>query len=344
MTQSTHKLLLAGLGLALSGTLAVGQVTLALGSAYTINGGTLDQTGTDSDGAAYTLSGGGFRGVLFNLNSGVTLANSGDFIELNFSVVSFASNNNNPWAFRFGIFDNDGTAASANDQTSVTDGWLGFMAIYRTTNSNTNQTNNAIFQQGAGTGGLAGTTNVGGGFGGDPSNLAGTGITKVGTNFNSDFRTNEAAFDAVFRIERTATGLDITTLQSDTGTTVTRSIAAANVATYDFNSLAFAHSGNFTIDDIVVTTNIPEPPPTQRCWDCWHSDLWCIAAARVEEVLFSLQHLLIGIPPSACGWRVFCRTSPQNEGEGEALGRGYGRLASGAGAHGRWGEARCRES
>lgn len=233
-------------------------VTLSLGNAYTINGGTLDQTGTGSDGAAFT-SPGQFRGVLFNLGESVTLQETGDYIELNFSVVSFASNNNNPWAYRFGIFDNDGTAATANDQTSVTDDWLGFMAIYRTTNSNTNQTNNAIFQQGAGTGGLAGTTNVGGGFGGDPSNLAGTGITKVGTNFNSDFRTNEAAFDAVFRIERTATGLDITTLQSDTGTTVTRSLLAANVATYTFNSLAFAHSGNFTVDDIVVTSNIPEP-------------------------------------------------------------------------------------
>jgi hypothetical protein len=232
-------------------------ITLTLGNAYTINGGTLDQTGTGSDGAAF--SGSSFRGVLFNLAQGVELQSTGDYIQLDFSVVSFASNNNNPWAYRFGIFDNDGTAATANDQTSVTDDWLGFMAIYKTTNTSTNETNNAIFQQGAGTGGLAGTTDVGGGFGGNPENLSGTGITKVGSNFNSDFRTNEADFNAVFRIERTATGLDITTLQSDTGATVTRSIADANVQTYSFNSLAFAHSGNFTVDDIIVTSNIPEP-------------------------------------------------------------------------------------
>jgi hypothetical protein len=256
MKRTLPKLLLAS-GMIFAASALCGQVTIALGDAYTINGGTLDQTGTGSDGASFT--GSAFRGVLFNLNDTIDLADTGDFIELNYSVESFASNNNNPWAFRYGIFFNDGTPATANDQTSVTDDWLGFMAIYRTTNSQTNQSNNAIFQQGEGTGGLAGTTDVGGGFGGDPGNISGTGISKIGSNFNSDFRTNEAAFDAVFRIERTETGLDITTLQSDTGSTVTRSILDDNVQTYSFNALAFAHSGNFTVDDIVVTSNIPEP-------------------------------------------------------------------------------------
>lgn len=247
--------LCAGLALSLP-SLASANV-ISLGNAYTIDGGSIDQSDTGSDGVSFT-SPGQFRGVLFNLNQAVSLDSTGDFIELNFSVVSFASNNNNPWAFRFGIFDNDGTAATANDQTSVTDDWLGFLSIYRTTNNQTNQTNNAIFQQGTGTGGLAGTTVVGGLFGGDPGNIAGTGITKIGSNFNSDFRADETTFAAVFRIERTDTGLDITTLQSDTGATVTRSILAANVATYEFNSIAFAHSGNFTVDDITVTA-IPEP-------------------------------------------------------------------------------------
>lgn len=235
---------------------------VALGDAYVINGGTLDQTGTGSDGVAFT-SPGQFRGVVFNLQDTVELADEGDYIELTFSVVSFASNNNNPWAYRFGIFDNGGTPVTADNQTSVTDDWRGFFAIYRTTNNGTNETNNAVFQQGQGSGGLAGTPNVGGGFGGDPSNLSGTGITKVGSNFNSTFRTDDASFTAVFRLERTSEDLEIITTQfSDTGATVTRTTSAP--ATWQFNALAFAHSGNFTVDVIEVMTNtLAAPPPVE---------------------------------------------------------------------------------
>ena len=79
------------------------------------------------------------------------------------------------------------------------------------------------------------------------------------SNFNSTFRSGtDAPFTATFRIERTASGLDITTLSdSSNGDTITRS--TSGFVTSTFNSIAFAHNSDFSVDDIVVNTNIPEP-------------------------------------------------------------------------------------
>ena len=118
-------------------------VPVSLGDSYLINGGTLNQAGTGADVGAFT--GAANSGFLYNLGQSVDLANTGDYIEMSFTVVSFVTNNNNPWAFRMGIYDIGGTAATADSQTSVTDNWDGYLAWYKTTSTNTNQTNNAVF-------------------------------------------------------------------------------------------------------------------------------------------------------------------------------------------------------
>ncbi|MCD8483117.1 MAG: Ig-like domain-containing protein [Verrucomicrobia bacterium] len=225
------------------------------GVARTLSGGTLDQTLTGPDGFEYTHAS-GFAGVVFNLSYDLVLESVGDYVELEFEVTGFWSNNNNPWSLRFGLYDNGGTPTTENNETAVTDDWVGYLAWYRTTNTNTNQTNNAIFAQGSGSSGLMGTTQQGGGFGGNPTHL-GSDFAKIGANFNSTMRTSDAPFTAIFRIERTADGLDITSLQhSNTGATIVRSLPASAVVTWTVNAFSFAHNGNLSVSDIRILSNV----------------------------------------------------------------------------------------
>ncbi|MCD8483112.1 MAG: Ig-like domain-containing protein [Verrucomicrobia bacterium] len=139
-----------------------------LGSAFVINGGSLDQSVTGPDGLQFAQSS-GYQGALINLTESIELSQEGDYIELHLTVQEFSSSNNNPWAFRFGLFDNGGNPATADNQTSVTNDWVGYLAWFRTTNSTTNSTNNGLFRQASGSAGLLGTNSQGGGFGTNPS-------------------------------------------------------------------------------------------------------------------------------------------------------------------------------
>ncbi|MCC5843624.1 MAG: immunoglobulin domain-containing protein [Verrucomicrobia bacterium] len=237
--------------------------SIALGDAYLIYGGSFTLAGEADNGFDFTNTA-NYQGILFNLAQTADLQEIGDYVELTFDVLSFSSGNNNPWAYRFGLFDHSGSPATENNQTSVTDSWTGMLAWYKTTNSNTNQNNNAMFQQNSGTAGLLGVDNMGGGFGSSPGSLGG-GISKIGSNYNTTFRNNDTTFTVTFRIERTDTGLDITTLQwSNSGETITRSLAHASVSSYAFNALGFAHNGDFSVRNIEVMTNTlaqPGEPP-----------------------------------------------------------------------------------
>jgi hypothetical protein len=230
---------------------------MTLGEAFTILGGTLDQSATGSGGGAF--SGESHGGFLVNLQETAVLAEEGDYVELSFRVTAMSTNNNNPWAFRFGVFDNAGTPVAAHNQTQITSQWLGCLPWYKTAQNSGDLNNNALFQQGVGAGNLLSAGN-GGGFGTSPSSLA-AGITKLGANFNSTFRTNDMPFTAMLRLERTAAGLEVTATQfSDTGATISRTVGEP--ATWSFNAVAFAHSGSFTVDDIQVMTNtLAAPPP-----------------------------------------------------------------------------------
>ncbi|MCC5842062.1 MAG: Ig-like domain-containing protein [Opitutales bacterium] len=234
-----------------------------LGAAYVINGGALDQSTTGPNGLAFNRAS-GYQGALFNLTETISLQSVGDYIELHLTVAEFVSSNNNPWSFRFGLFDHAGVPATADNQTTVTNEWVGYLAWFRTSTTGTSVVNNGLFRQASGSAGLAGTPNQGGGFGSNPSGIGG-GIARLGSEFTGTFRTEDTSFQAMLRLERTEDGLHVTTIRhSHTGEEISRTDLAAHVPTWDFNAIAFAHDGNFTLVDIEVMSfgeAGDEPPP-----------------------------------------------------------------------------------
>ncbi|MCD8483111.1 MAG: hypothetical protein LR015_10880 [Verrucomicrobia bacterium] len=82
----------------------------------------------------------------------------------------------------------------------------------------------------------------------------------MGSEYTATFRTADTPFAAVLILERTSDGLTITTIRhSNTGELISRTDATANVPSWVFNAVAFAHNGNFVVLDIDILSNLLEP-------------------------------------------------------------------------------------
>jgi hypothetical protein len=275
---------------------------VTLGAFYTINGGSLNSTGVNAVGTNMTASGSSaYDGALAQFAAPVTLDATGDRLTLTFVTESLTTNNNQTWSFRYGLFNTNGNAVSANDQTAATDLWTGYFAVRHTTssaisNENTggtaDHTANSLFKQATGTARVI-AEGVGGGFGAFPT---ANGVTQLiarnaGDNAvggadgtDGDFRSADLPITVTLVLERVATGLQITTTPRFTAGGNRGSFTFTDTAptTYTFNAIAFGSINHFRVDDVVVSAALTPPPPASG-YATWSATAFPLEATPEER-------------------------------------------------------------
>jgi hypothetical protein len=265
----------------LSGTAACAVLLPAsnvpVGTFYTINGGALNATNVDTVGTNMTASASNaYDGALAQLSSPVTLASEGDRLTLTFLTESMATNNNDTWNFRFGMFNTNANPVTANDQIAASDLWTGYFAMRHTSQSASSNENggtadlyrNSIFKQGVGSSPLL-MEGLGGLFGASPAGIAADVIQLITSadgndavggadGSDGDFRQSNLPISVTLILERVAAGgLKVTTTpRFSNGNTGSFTATDLTPITYTFDSIAFGNIGNFRVDDVVVTANV----------------------------------------------------------------------------------------
>jgi hypothetical protein len=195
------------------------------------------------------------NGVIGVLPFPIVLANINDFITLSFKFryLNVASATPNSVGFRFGIWGDGGTPVTADGQGSVSDNDQGYYATIGVGSAAAPGTGNLFFNEGGGTAPIGGGT--------DRGAITGSG---GGVAIN-----DQLVHTALFTLRRTgATTLDLS-LSYDGGAAFTGTSSGAGIRT-TFNEIAFndgfvASPVQFAVDDVVVTSNVPEPATGLMC-------------------------------------------------------------------------------
>lgn len=194
-------------------------------------------------------------GVVANLDGVGVIADEGDFVELRFSLDSISTNNNNPWAFRYGLFDNNGSPA-VEDHGTATAAWTGTLPWYHTRDDvDTTITNNALFYQGTGATNVMGVPSIGGGFDTSP-----TGLTTEffqSPNFTGLIVNSQLPQEIYLRLEKTG-GQIVAYFLNGVWSGTAEENRSAIVFTPNVllvTSMGIAHSNNFTATNIRVLAN-----------------------------------------------------------------------------------------
>lgn len=197
-----------------------------------------DSAGIGSgDALQHNPNGSTFRKII-RTYSAFTLSSEGDYLELNFDLrFPSGSPTSNSQGFRFGLYNSNGTAPTADGQNLTTNDFGYYSAL--------------------GTGGTAGKfifeTEANGFLGGGTQNqLVGGGTTAL----------NDAlAHQITFRLERVATGLSVD-LSFDGGSIL--AVVDTSPTTYTFDQIGIglgsvsSTDDNYRIDNVQLTA-VPEP-------------------------------------------------------------------------------------
>ncbi len=185
----------------------------------------------------------------------IVLANVNDFITLSFKFrfLNVGTASPNSTGFRFGIWGDAGTVVTGDNQAAASDNDPGYYAV-----------------TGVGTGGApgagaffynenGGTAPIGGGLDRAAVTASGAGVAI----------TDNLVHTAVFTLRRTGATTVGLTLAYDGGTAFTGTSSGAGIHT-TFSEIAFndgfvASPVQFAIDDVAVTTNVPEPATGLMC-------------------------------------------------------------------------------
>lgn len=197
-----------------------------------------------------------YGGVVANLDGVGVIADDGDFVELRFSLDAISSNNNNPWAFRYGLFDNNGSPAIA-DNGAATAEWTGtFPWGHVRDSSDGADSKNGLFYQGTGTTDVLGVPSIGNGYGTSPTGLTSEFWQIPGAVAGAVVNTFLPQ-DMYLRLEKT-NGQIIGYFLNGAWSGVAEENRPAMSFTPDvlvITSLGFAHSANFTVSNIQVLAN-----------------------------------------------------------------------------------------
>lgn len=214
-----------------------GSSTLAIANDATFASNVLAFDDTNGDGQS--------EGIVAPLGTSLSLDNTGDFLTLSFSFrytnnASAGANNAN---FRFGLFNSQSTAVTADNQVeSVND--MGYY-VQVGSGGSVAATNNIFFEE------TGGTAPILGGI--DRSNKVAS-STGFGINDNAI----HTASLTLTRTSATVMGLSLTI----DGTTITASDTSTLITSFDEIAFAngFSTTGlDFLLDSVVVTSSVPEP-------------------------------------------------------------------------------------
>jgi hypothetical protein len=196
------------------------------------------------------------RGVVAALDTPISLAEAGDFVELLFRTEGMPAPTNGNLVLRFGLFNDNGQPVEA-DFSTVTDASLGFFG-----GLSTGSREHALAVQGAGAAQILGRGRD------TAADLNFGGMTRLDTFVGL----NGGQRDVILRLQRQADGSVSMQMQSrDTNIrtlVMQATVPAASVPTYTFNQVAFAlgsvTSDGVTITDLTINTLLPGEPMAPR--------------------------------------------------------------------------------
>jgi hypothetical protein len=194
-----------------------------------------------------TTSSGGNE-IIGLLPTPITLATQGDFITLSFRFryVNVSTATANSAGFRFGIEGSNGSVVTADGQGSTSDNDQGYYIQTGVGTAAAAATNNTFYRENGGVLPILGGTD-----------RAATTASTTGAVINDNL-----AHTATFTITRgSATNISLSA-SYDGGTAKTASYPTTPY--YTFDEIAFgdgfvASPVQFNVDDVLVTSNVPEP-------------------------------------------------------------------------------------
>ncbi len=198
-------------------------------------------------------TGNGSNQIIGVLPLPIVLANVNDFITLSFKFrfLNMATVTQNAAGFRFGIWGDAGTVVTADNQPTISDNDQGYY-VQTGVGTATPGSNNLFYNE------ASGMTPIGGGT--DRAIVTGSG---AGIAIN-----DQLVHTALFTIRRTnATTIGLT-VTYDGATTFTGNSSASIRASFSeigFNDAFVANPVHHAIDDVVVTSSVPEPATGLMC-------------------------------------------------------------------------------